>query len=187
MVLPFELAKEETRKNKEWWRRQHFPPGRDNRAFRTVKRPLLYYLIVLPSSRMEALCLLGRKAPCWMLVRKKSSFLGTRRLSGTFLSGRLESPCSQTRQQVRAAAGLAWPGSLAGAHSGFRSRSVPSEKFAPRHFSDFNVPPSAEFVARPVGVCSLLKLPVQTSAEGLDAAFVGVPLDTGTSNRPGAR
>uniref|UniRef100_A0A8D0HHS3 Agmatinase (putative) n=1 Tax=Sphenodon punctatus TaxID=8508 RepID=A0A8D0HHS3_SPHPU len=53
--------------------------------------------------------------------------------------------------------------------------------------SSFNVPPSAEFVARPVGVCSMLKLPVQTSPEGLDAAFVGIPLDTGTSNRPGAR
>lgn len=53
--------------------------------------------------------------------------------------------------------------------------------------SQFNVPPSAQFVARPVGVCSMMKLPVQASAEGLDAAFVGVPLDTGTSNRPGAR
>ncbi|XP_010575585.1 guanidino acid hydrolase, mitochondrial [Haliaeetus albicilla] len=53
--------------------------------------------------------------------------------------------------------------------------------------SQFNVPPSAQFVARPVGVCSMMKLPIQASAEGLDAAFVGVPLDTGTSNRPGAR
>ncbi|XP_062821979.1 guanidino acid hydrolase, mitochondrial isoform X2 [Anolis carolinensis] len=53
--------------------------------------------------------------------------------------------------------------------------------------SGFNVPPSAETQARPVGVCSMLKLPVQSSADGLDAAFVGVPLDTGTSNRPGAR
>uniref|UniRef100_A0A8B9UB70 Agmatinase n=1 Tax=Anas zonorhyncha TaxID=75864 RepID=A0A8B9UB70_9AVES len=43
----------------------------------------------------------------------------------------------------------------------------------------FNVPPSAEFVARPVGICSMLRLPVRASAEGLDAAFVGVPLDTG--------
>lgn len=49
------------------------------------------------------------------------------------------------------------------------------------------MPPSAEFVARPVGICSMLRLPVRASAEGLDAAFVGVPLDTGTSNRPGAR
>ncbi|XP_017687449.1 PREDICTED: agmatinase, mitochondrial [Lepidothrix coronata] len=53
--------------------------------------------------------------------------------------------------------------------------------------SQFNVPPSALLVARPVGVCSMMRLPVQASAQGLDAAFVGVPLDTGTSNRPGAR
>ncbi|NWW48566.1 SPEB protein, partial [Pedionomus torquatus] len=53
--------------------------------------------------------------------------------------------------------------------------------------SQFNVPPSAQFTARPVGICSMMKLPVQVSAEGLNAAFVGVPLDTGTSNRPGAR
>ncbi|KFP86035.1 hypothetical protein N310_04065, partial [Acanthisitta chloris] len=53
--------------------------------------------------------------------------------------------------------------------------------------SQFNVPPSALLVARPVGICSMMRLPVQASAEGLDAAFVGVPLDTGTSNRPGAR
>lgn len=51
----------------------------------------------------------------------------------------------------------------------------------------FNAPLSAEFVARPSGVCTMMKLPYQESAEGLDAAFIGVPLDTGTSNRPGAR
>ncbi|KAM4643878.1 guanidino acid hydrolase, mitochondrial [Discoglossus pictus] len=58
-----------------------------------------------------------------------------------------------------------------------------------RRISDrtFNVPPSAEYVARPAGVCTMLRLPYQESAEGLDAAFIGVPLDTGTSNRPGAR
>uniref|UniRef100_A0A8C6ZTV9 Agmatinase (putative) n=1 Tax=Nothoprocta perdicaria TaxID=30464 RepID=A0A8C6ZTV9_NOTPE len=53
--------------------------------------------------------------------------------------------------------------------------------------SSFNIPPSAEFVARPSGICSMMKLPVQTSTEGLDAAFIGIPLDIGTSNRPGAR
>ncbi|KAF7237579.1 Agmatinase, mitochondrial [Varanus komodoensis] len=52
--------------------------------------------------------------------------------------------------------------------------------------SRFNIPPSAEFVARPVGICSMFRLPIRDSADGLDAAFVGVPLDTGTSNRPGA-
>ncbi|KAJ8369775.1 hypothetical protein SKAU_G00098030 [Synaphobranchus kaupii] len=59
-----------------------------------------------------------------------------------------------------------------------------------RRFSEkkpYNVPPSAEFVARVSGIATMGKLPFQESAEGLDAAFVGVPIDTGTSNRPGAR
>ncbi len=51
----------------------------------------------------------------------------------------------------------------------------------------FNVPPSAEFVARVSGIATMCKLPFQKTADGLDAAFVGVPIDTGTSNRPGAR
>uniref|UniRef100_A0A672L322 Agmatine ureohydrolase (agmatinase) n=1 Tax=Sinocyclocheilus grahami TaxID=75366 RepID=A0A672L322_SINGR len=50
----------------------------------------------------------------------------------------------------------------------------------------FNVPPSAEFVARVSGIATMCKLPFQKTAHGLDAAFVGVPIDTGTSNRPGA-
>ncbi|XP_071759398.2 guanidino acid hydrolase, mitochondrial [Centroberyx gerrardi] len=33
----------------------------------------------------------------------------------------------------------------------------------------------------------MAKLPYQETADGLDAAFIGVPIDTGTSNRPGAR
>lgn len=53
--------------------------------------------------------------------------------------------------------------------------------------SAFNVPPSAEEIARPVGACSMFKLPMRDSAEGLDVAFVGVPLDIGTTHRPGAR
>uniref|UniRef100_A0A8B9HU30 Agmatine ureohydrolase (agmatinase) n=1 Tax=Astyanax mexicanus TaxID=7994 RepID=A0A8B9HU30_ASTMX len=58
-----------------------------------------------------------------------------------------------------------------------------------RYLSDrgFNVPPSAEFVARVSGIATMGKLPFQSSAAGLDAAFIGVPIDTGTSNRPGAR
>lgn len=51
----------------------------------------------------------------------------------------------------------------------------------------YNVPPSAEFVARVSGIPTMAKLPHQETADGLDAAFVGVPVDTGTSNRPGAR
>eukprot|EP00062_Callorhinchus_milii_P021155 gi/632977582/ref/XP_007905428.1/ PREDICTED: agmatinase, mitochondrial [Callorhinchus milii] len=53
--------------------------------------------------------------------------------------------------------------------------------------SRFNMPKRAQEVARPVGICSMMKLPVQDSPEGLDAAFLGIPLDIGTSNRPGAR
>jgi guanidinobutyrase len=37
------------------------------------------------------------------------------------------------------------------------------------------------------GIASMMRLPVASSAAGLDAAFIGVPLDIGTSNRPGAR
>ncbi|XP_058016933.1 guanidino acid hydrolase, mitochondrial isoform X1 [Ahaetulla prasina] len=53
--------------------------------------------------------------------------------------------------------------------------------------SAFNMPPSAEEIARPVGVSSMFKLPMRDSAEGLNVAFVGVPLDIGTTHRPGAR
>uniref|UniRef100_A0A3Q3X390 Uncharacterized protein n=1 Tax=Mola mola TaxID=94237 RepID=A0A3Q3X390_MOLML len=49
-----------------------------------------------------------------------------------------------------------------------------------------NEPPSAMYVARVSGIPTMAKLPFQETADGLDAAFVGVPIDTGTSNRPGA-
>ncbi|XP_064155353.1 agmatinase, mitochondrial [Anguilla rostrata] len=69
------------------------------------------------------------------------------------------------------------------------ANSAPSRDLK-RGFSEkrpYNVPPSSEFVARVSGIATMAKLPYQESAEGLDAAFVGVPIDTGTSNRPGAR
>ncbi|KAG5838087.1 hypothetical protein ANANG_G00220070 [Anguilla anguilla] len=69
------------------------------------------------------------------------------------------------------------------------ANSAPSRDLR-RGFSEkrpYNVPPSSEFVARVSGIATMAKLPYQESAEGLDAAFVGVPIDTGTSNRPGAR
>ena len=37
------------------------------------------------------------------------------------------------------------------------------------------------------GLATMMRLPAASSAAGLDAAFVGVPLDIGTSNRTGAR
>ncbi|MFT7812903.1 agmatinase, mitochondrial [Arapaima gigas] len=68
-----------------------------------------------------------------------------------------------------------------------RAVTVNSEALRRLSTKSFNVPPSAEFLARVSGICTMGKLPFQDSAEGLDAAFVGVPIDTGTSNRPGAR
>ena len=37
------------------------------------------------------------------------------------------------------------------------------------------------------GPATMMRLPARESAAGLDACFLGVPLDIGTSNRPGAR
>ncbi|NCP41648.1 MAG: agmatinase, partial [Rhodoferax sp.] len=50
-----------------------------------------------------------------------------------------------------------------------------------------NQPLSGNAMPRFGGIASMMRLPVATSAHGLDAAFVGVPLDIGTSHRPGAR
>jgi len=50
-----------------------------------------------------------------------------------------------------------------------------------------NQPLSGNAMPRFGGIASMLRLPVVTSAHALDAAFVGVPLDIGTSHRPGAR
>ncbi|GAB4398127.1 MAG: agmatinase [Rhodoferax sp.] len=50
-----------------------------------------------------------------------------------------------------------------------------------------NQPLSGNAMPRFGGIASMMRLPVATSAAGLDAAFVGVPLDAGTSHRPGAR
>jgi len=50
-----------------------------------------------------------------------------------------------------------------------------------------NQPLSGNAMPRFGGIASMLRLPVVTSPAGLDAAFIGVPLDIGTSHRPGAR
>jgi guanidinobutyrase len=51
----------------------------------------------------------------------------------------------------------------------------------------FNQPMSGNEMPRFGGIASMMRLPVRESAEGLDACFVGVPFDLGTSNRTGAR
>ncbi|MBP9907583.1 MAG: agmatinase [Rhodoferax sp.] len=50
-----------------------------------------------------------------------------------------------------------------------------------------NQPLSGNAMPRFGGIASMMRLPVVTSAQGLDAAFIGVPLDIGTSHRPGTR
>ena len=51
----------------------------------------------------------------------------------------------------------------------------------------FNQPLGGNKMPRFAGPATMMRLPSATSAEGLDACFVGVPLDIGTSNRAGAR
>jgi len=50
-----------------------------------------------------------------------------------------------------------------------------------------NQPLSGNAMPRFGGIASMMRLPVATSPQGLDAAFMGVPLDIGTSHRPGTR
>jgi len=50
-----------------------------------------------------------------------------------------------------------------------------------------NQPQSGNAMPRFAGLATMMRLPAAPSAAGLDAAFIGVPLDIGTSNRAGAR
>ncbi len=50
-----------------------------------------------------------------------------------------------------------------------------------------NQPQSGNEMPRFGGIATMMRLPLADSAQGLDAAFIGVPLDIGTSNRAGAR
>lgn len=53
--------------------------------------------------------------------------------------------------------------------------------------TDYNQPLGGNEMPRFGGPATMMRLPTQPTAEGLDAAFIGVPLDVGTSNRPGTR
>lgn len=50
-----------------------------------------------------------------------------------------------------------------------------------------NQPLSGNAMPRFGGIATMMRLPQAASPVGLDVAFIGVPLDTGTSHRPGAR
>lgn len=51
----------------------------------------------------------------------------------------------------------------------------------------FNQPLGGNEMPRFAGPATMMRLPSQPTAEGLDACFVGVPMDIGTSNRAGTR
>ncbi len=53
--------------------------------------------------------------------------------------------------------------------------------------STFNQPLGGNDMIRTGGPATFMRLPVQDGAEGLDACFIGIPMDIGTSNRPGTR
>ncbi|WP_028725522.1 agmatinase [Paracoccus zeaxanthinifaciens] len=50
-----------------------------------------------------------------------------------------------------------------------------------------NSPLGGNEMVRTGGPATMMRLPSQPTAEGLDACFVGIPMDIGTSNRPGTR
>jgi guanidinobutyrase len=50
-----------------------------------------------------------------------------------------------------------------------------------------NQPLSGNDMPRFAGLTTMMRLPSQTDATGLDACFIGVPFDIGTSNRSGTR
>ncbi|WP_250517214.1 agmatinase [Caballeronia sp. INDeC2] len=52
---------------------------------------------------------------------------------------------------------------------------------------ELNQPLGGNDMPRFGGIATMMRLPQAASTEGLDACFVGVPLDIGTSNRSGAR
>lgn len=52
---------------------------------------------------------------------------------------------------------------------------------------ELNQPLGGNDMPRFGGPATMMRLPTQDTAEGLDACFVGVPFDIGTSNRSGAR
>ena len=52
---------------------------------------------------------------------------------------------------------------------------------------NYNQPLSGNDMIRTGGPATFMRLPCQDTAKGLDACFIGIPMDIGTSNRPGTR
>ena len=53
--------------------------------------------------------------------------------------------------------------------------------------SKFNQPLGGNEMPRFGGPATMMRLPSQVGAKGLDVAFIGIPMDIGSSNRPGTR
>mgnify|MGYP000396749554 CR=1 FL=1 len=51
----------------------------------------------------------------------------------------------------------------------------------------YNQPLGGNTMPRFGGPATMMRLPAQVGAKGLDVAFVGIPMDHGTSNRSGTR
>ncbi|XP_064615410.1 guanidinobutyrase-like [Liolophura sinensis] len=69
----------------------------------------------------------------------------------------------------------------------FRRTSLKSVRCTRLYSSRYNQPLSGNVMPRPGGIASMMRLPVQNNTDGLDACFVGVPLDIGTSHKSGSR
>ena len=59
--------------------------------------------------------------------------------------------------------------------------------FSTRLRKDFNFPTPPDDMPRSGGIASMMRLPIQRNAQGLDVCFVGIPMDSGASNRSGTR
>ena len=68
-----------------------------------------------------------------------------------------------------------------------RAQSLSRENAVNQPPAHLNQPLGGNAMPRFAGLASMMRLPVTTSAHGLDGAFIGVPLDIGTSNRSGTR
>src|SRR5690554_5327186 len=66
-----------------------------------------------------------------------------------------------------------------------RSNSSPSVRGG--SMSQLNQPMGGNEVPRFGGPATMMRLPTHDDAQGLDVAFIGVPMDIATSNRPGTR
>src|SRR5581483_8961440 len=70
---------------------------------------------------------------------------------------------------------------------GTRQASMDKPVQSPGSAISFNQPLGGNSMPRFAGPATMMRLPTAASAVGLDACFIGVPLDIGTSNRSGAR